>query len=177
MEGVGSPQGDVFMPDLLAHQFDSSGFVPRRLCGAWTPNLVRLHTISDALIWLAYLAIPLVLIYFVRRRRDVPFPLVFWMFGAFIISCGMTHLLEVIVFYWPIYRLIGLVKLVTALVSWATVIVLIPTVPKALALRSPEELEREIAERRRAEEQLQAQVVQTRHQSQLTNTIANSAAE
>ena len=35
---------------------------------------------SDFFIWAAYVAIPVVLIYFVRRRRDVPFPLVFWLF-------------------------------------------------------------------------------------------------
>ncbi|MBV8265353.1 MAG: response regulator, partial [Planctomycetaceae bacterium] len=144
------------MMDFLAHLLDPSGFVPRRLCGAWTSQLVWLHNLSDTLIWLAYLAIPLILIYFVRRRRDVPFRWMFWMFGIFITSCGLTHLLEVVVFYVPIYRFIGVVKLATAFASWATMIALIPTVPKALALRSPEELEREVAERRRAEEAAEA---------------------
>ncbi len=144
------------MLDSLAHLLDPSGFVPRRLCGAWTPQLLWLHNLSDTLIWLAYLAIPLILIYFVRRRKDVPFKWMFCMFGIFITSCGLTHLLEVVVFYVPIYRFIGVLKLTTALVSWATVIALIPTVPKALALRSPEELEREVAERRRANEAAEA---------------------
>jgi signal transduction histidine kinase len=58
-------------------------------------------------------------------------------------------------FHDPIYRLSGLVKLLTAVASWATVVGLIPLVPRVLALRSPEELEREIAERRKAEESLQ----------------------
>jgi PAS domain S-box-containing protein len=96
-----------------------------------------------------------VLIYFIRRRRDVPFHWVFWMFGVFILSCGVTHLLEVVNTYLPLYRLSGVVKGVTALASWATVIALVPLVPKALALRSPEELEREVAARRRAEDALQ----------------------
>jgi hypothetical protein len=34
---------------------------------------VWLHNVSDALIWLAYFLIPVALVYFVRRRRDVPF--------------------------------------------------------------------------------------------------------
>src|SRR5205814_447878 len=79
-----------------------------------------LHITSDLAIWLAYLAIPVVLALFVRRRRDVPFPRVFWLFGLFILSCGTTHLIEAVIFYEPVYRLAGVVKLVTAVVSWAT---------------------------------------------------------
>jgi signal transduction histidine kinase len=91
-----------------------------------------------------------VLVYFTWRRR-VPFSWMFWMFGAFIVTCGFTHFLEAVTFYDPMYRLSGLVKLVTAVASWATVVGLVPLVPRALALRTPEELEHEIAERRKAE--------------------------
>jgi signal transduction histidine kinase/ActR/RegA family two-component response regulator len=49
--------------------------------------------------------------------------------------------------YEPLYRLAGLVKLITAAASWATVVGLVPLVPRALALRSPEVLEREVAAR------------------------------
>jgi signal transduction histidine kinase/CheY-like chemotaxis protein len=105
---------------------------------------------SDTMIWLAYLTIPAVLLYFTWRKR-VPFPWMFWMFGAFIVSCGFTHFFEVVLFDRPVYYLAGYVKLTTAIVSWATVLGLIPVVPRALALRSPVDLEREIAERLEAE--------------------------
>jgi PAS domain S-box-containing protein len=118
-------------------------------------GLVWLHNLSDALIWLAYITIPLVLVSFARRRRDLPFPWMFWMFGAFIIGCGTTHLMEILTTYLPVYRLSGLIKLLTAGVSVATAIALVPLVPKALALRSPTELEHEITERRQAEKALQ----------------------
>jgi signal transduction histidine kinase len=95
-----------------------------------------------------------VLIWFIRRRREMPFPLLFWLFGAFIVTCGFTHLMDVIVTYVPAYRLAGVLKLVTALASLITVVALIPVTPRALAMRSPAELEREVAERRRAEAQL-----------------------
>jgi signal transduction histidine kinase/CheY-like chemotaxis protein len=80
----------------------------------------------------------------------------FLMFGAFIVSCGFTHFVEVFTFDVPVYRLSALVKVLTVVASWATVLGLVPLVPRALALRSPEELEREIAVRRKAEEALQS---------------------
>src|SRR5947199_10114620 len=103
--------------------------MPRRYCGDWSTELIWLHIGSDVLIWLAYLTIPIVLIYFTRRRRDLPFPWMFWMFAVFIISCGFTHFLEAAAFYWPAYRLMGLLKFITAAVSWATVVGLVPLVP------------------------------------------------
>jgi signal transduction histidine kinase len=142
------------MGTFLSGLFDTSDFVPRRLCGHWTPGLIRLHNIADAMIWLAYVAIPIILVSFARRRRDLPFPWMFGLFGAFIIGCGFTHFMEVVVFYTPVYRLAGLLKLATGIVSWATVLALIPVVPRALALVGPEELRREIEERKRVESQL-----------------------
>ena len=137
--------------DFFTKLFDSSGFMARRICGKWSTELIAIHNISDALIWLSYIAIPVVLVYFVRRRSDMPFPWIFWLFGAFIVLCGTTHLMEVVMFYWPVYRLAGLIKLATAIVSVSTVIALVPITPVALSMRSPKELEREIADRNRAE--------------------------
>src|ERR1700687_5163041 len=77
--------------DFLTNLFASSSFVRRRACGAWSQGLIRLHNLSDAAIWLAYLAIPVVLVYFVRRRKDVPFKGVFLLFGAFIVLCGLPQ--------------------------------------------------------------------------------------
>ncbi len=135
------------MSNPLVFLFDTSGFPPRWQCGTWTSWLGWMHIISDVLIWLAYLAIPVVLVWFVRRRRDLPFPALFWLFGLFIVFCGTTHLLEAIIFYEPVYRLAGVVKALTAVASWATVIALVPVLPRALALRTPPELEREVASR------------------------------
>ena len=140
--------------DLFTRLFDTSDFPKCWDCGSWTPGLGWLHILSDLGVWSAYLAIPCILVYFVLRKKDMPFRAIFWLFGAFILACGTTHLMEAIIFWWPAYRLAGLIKLFTAIVSWTTVIALVPLVPRALAMRSPEELEQEIAERMRAEEAL-----------------------
>jgi PAS domain S-box-containing protein len=105
-------------------------------------------------IWGAYLAIPCVLLWFLLRKKGVPFPAVFWFFGAFILSCGTTHLVDAIAIDIPFYRFLGLCKVLTAVFSWVTVLALVPITPRALAMRTPEELEREIHQRIEAEQAL-----------------------
>src|SRR5262249_14206494 len=90
------------LSEFFHHWFDPPGFVARKDCGDWSDGHVLLHNVSDALIWLSYMAIPVVLVYFVRRKRDVPFHRIFWMFGLFIVSCGFTHLMEIVMFYQPL---------------------------------------------------------------------------
>src|SRR4028119_589392 len=153
--------------DIWLRLFDPSGFVPRAMCGQWTPALIRLHNISDFLIWTAYLAIPIVLLRFAyKRRRELPFRQVFWLFGLFIVACGTTHLMDIVLFYNPLYRLAGAVKLVTAAASWGTVIALVPIVPRALAMRTPEALQREVDVRKRAEEEVRVLNTELEHRVQ-----------
>ncbi len=51
----------------------SSDFEPHGYCYLWDPRIGWLHAVSDGSIAFAYYLIPLMLIYFVRRRRDLPF--------------------------------------------------------------------------------------------------------
>jgi PAS domain S-box-containing protein len=138
------------MVQWLQQLLGAEGFVPRWVCGPiWRqqPFWGWLHIVSDVATWGAYVAIPLVIWGFVRHRRDVPFSRLFWLFGAFIFACGTVHLLEALLFWWPAYRLSGLVKFATAVVSWTAVVALVRVVPVALTLRYPRELEAEIQER------------------------------
>src|ERR1700687_1555178 len=112
--------------DWLSLLFDTSDFSPRWCCGNWTPAHGWLHILSDLGVWSAYVAIPAVLGYFLLRRKDLPFRMIFLLFGAFILACGTTHLMEAIIFWWPAYRFAGVIKLGTALVSWGTVLALVP---------------------------------------------------
>lgn len=147
------------MLDFFLNLFDTSDFPQRWNCGNWTSELGWLHIVSDLATWAAYTAIPCVMGYFILKRRDVPFPRVFWLFCAFIFACGTVHLVEALIFWLPVYRLSGAMKFVTAAVSWATVFALIPVTPVALAMRGPEELEAEIKRRRHVEEKLRVQAV------------------
>ena len=132
--------------------------MPHGMCYLWRPGVLSLHIISDALITLAYFSISLTLGYFVYRRKDLKFNWMFVCFAVFIVACGATHLMEIWVIWHPSYWLSGSIKAVTALVSVPTAVLLVKLIPQALRLPSPErleqannELQREIAERRRAE--------------------------
>jgi len=122
--------------DYLNRLFSSAGFIPHGHCLIWEPATLWIHIISDVMIVLSYYAIPVVLIYFVRKRSDVPFNGIFLMFGLFIFACGTTHLLNIWTLWDPVYRLEGIVKLFTGIVSVATAVALIPLAPRALALPS-----------------------------------------
>jgi PAS domain S-box-containing protein len=145
------------MMEFLKRLF-SSDFMPHGYCYLWKPDLVSLHAISDGTIALAYYLIPVALVYFVRKRKDLPFNWIFLMFGIFIFGCGTTHLMEVWTLWHGTYWLAGAIKAITAVASVATAAVLVPLIPKALALPSPQQLklanlqlEQEANERRRAE--------------------------
>lgn len=130
-------------------------------CFLWKPELVGLHAGSDFLIALAYYSIPVLLLYFVRQRKDIPFQGIFLLFSTFILSCGTGHLLEILTLWRPVYWLSGSVKAITAIVSLYTASEMVSLIPKALALPSPAQLaaanlalETEIAEHKQTVEAL-----------------------
>ena len=139
---------------ILDSLFSSGDFMPHGYCYLWKPGLVWLHVVSDALIALAYFSIPITLIYFIRKRRDLPFNWMFLCFGTFIMACGTTHAMEVWTLWHGTYWLSGAIKAVTAMASVPTAILLVHLVPRALALPSPEAMKLEIAERKRAQQAL-----------------------
>jgi hypothetical protein len=130
--------------------FDTSDWPDRWHCGNWSDFHGWLYILSDLAIWMAYFAIPVILIYCVKKKGDVPFTGVFRLFGIFILLCGITHLVDAITFYYPLYRFNALLLFTTAVVSWMTVITLIKLMPQALALTTPAQLE-EVVEKRTAE--------------------------
>ncbi|HEY9747754.1 MAG TPA: PAS domain S-box protein [Allocoleopsis sp.] len=162
------------MWEFFSSFLSSSQFIPHGHCYLWQPSLVWLHVVSDAAIALAYYSIPVWLIYFIHKRRDIPFPWIFLLFGAFIVACGTTHIFEVWTLWHPIYWVSGTVKALTATVSLFTALELGPLMPKLLALPSSaqlettnRELEQQILERQQAEAVLAKQAATLQKQAQL----------
>lgn len=138
-----------------------SQFIPHGHCYLWKSNLVGLHAVSDALIGIAYYSIPLFLLYIVRKRGDLPFNWIFFLFGAFILFCGTGHLLNIVTLWYPVYWISGIIKALTATVSVLTAIELFILIPAILKIPSNAQLEaanqallNEITERKKVEVEL-----------------------
>ncbi|HEY9725115.1 MAG TPA: PAS domain S-box protein, partial [Chroococcales cyanobacterium] len=149
------------LPEFLINFFTEGSFIPHGHCYLWKPGLVWLNIVSNSLIAIAYYSIPIALLYFVKKRRDLPYSRLFLLFSAFIISCGTTHIMDVWTLWHPTYWLSSFLKAVTAFFSVYTAIALMPVIPQALQLPSPSQLkaanhklEAEIVERKRIEEKL-----------------------
>uniref|UniRef100_A0A5B6ZPR9 Ethylene receptor n=1 Tax=Davidia involucrata TaxID=16924 RepID=A0A5B6ZPR9_DAVIN len=117
-----------------------NGF-PRCNCdeeGFWgIESILECQRVSDFLIAVAYFSIPIELLYFVSCS-NVPFKWVLFQFIAFIVLCGLTHLLN----GWtygphPFQLMLALTifKFLTALVSCATSITLITLIPLLLKVK------------------------------------------
>lgn len=128
---------DKSILDLVATQ----GFLPHGVCFQWDTALLTTMVVADLMIALAYYSIPIGLLVFVKRRRDLQFKWIFVLFSAFVFMCGTTHLIDILTIWSPQYRLDAALKLATAGVSVVTAVLLWPLIPRALQLPSTAQLE------------------------------------
>lgn len=136
--------------EFFSRLTDSGDWPPRWFCGRWTDFHGWLYIASDLMIWLAYMVIPLILIRYLFVKKGVPLPGVFWLFGAFILLCGLTHLIDVVVFWIPVYRISAFIRFLTGIVSIATVVALFRYFDEAVGLRTSREYEHELLFRQQA---------------------------
>lgn len=150
--------------DFFRKLFDTADWPPRWHCGNWTLFHGWLYIISDLLIWSAYFAMPLFILKYIRRRVNMQFVKLYFLFAAFILACGATHFLDAVTFWFPAYRLNALVRFITGVVSWITVFHIVRLMPAAMMLKTHKEMEKEINERKKAEADLK-----------VSNTLLNEA--
>jgi len=155
---------------LLGPLFDQSDFMPHGMCFVWRPDILALHVGSDALIAVAYFAIPGFLFVLSRRRDDLMPRWALQLFCAFILLCGLTHLAAIWVIWTPDYVVEGFIKLATGLVSVTTAVLVWIALKDILSLPSRHDLERlnaslreEIEERGRTEQSLRRTQEELRH--------------
>ena len=98
--------------------------MPHGHCYAWQPDILWTNVLSDLIIAASYFSIPLALVMIVRKRDDVEFKGIFYLFSAFILFCGITHLFSIVTIWNGNYGTQGILKAITALVSLATAITL-----------------------------------------------------
>lgn len=144
-------------------------FMPHGHCYFWRPDLLWANVLSDSLITLSYISIPLALIYFIRKRKDMPFDWMFVAFGVFILACGATHVMEIITIWYPYYWIAAMLKVITASASVLTAIMLVRLIPVALKIPSPKQLAQVNDELRAA----QAELVTTARQAGMAEIATN----
>ncbi len=96
---------------------------PHGYCLLWDPVLIWSHLLSDLAIAGAYLSIPAALMIVGQRRPDLNPAGVFYFFAAFIVLCAVTHIFGALTLWFPLYSAEGVAKVVTAVVSIGTSII------------------------------------------------------
>ncbi|CAL5322066.1 unnamed protein product [Camellia sinensis] len=107
--------------------------------GLWSiHSILECQKVSDFLIAIAYFSIPVELLYFISCS-SVPFKWVLLQFIAFIVLCGLTHLINGWTYYGPhsfqLMLALTIAKILTALVSCATAITLLTLIPLLLKVK------------------------------------------
>ena len=129
------------MFDHFLSSLRSSQYMPHGNCYLWQTPLVSLHVISDAIIAIAYFSIPVVLIYFVHKRKHDFSVRLLVLFGLFIMLCGIGHIFDIVTLWYPVYWSSGAVRAATSIVSAYTAFEVATLLPHFLSLKDPKILE------------------------------------
>lgn len=122
--------------------------VPHAVCWLWDWRLIALHAISNGLIALAYFAIPVALFVLAYRYRIKRLSGVFLIYALFIFGCGVTHLMDVLNIWFPLYWLDGWIRALTAVVSIVAAVVTVRCMGQSVYFMSrAATLERKIEQR------------------------------
>ena len=110
------------------------------LAGTMTPALMMVMALANGLIAVSYATIPVFLLAFVAKRKDIPFSWVLVLFGAFILACGTTHVMHIIGIWRQVDWWQAGADSFCAVISLATAVVIWPLLPRLLAFPSPAQL-------------------------------------
>jgi hypothetical protein len=123
---------------MLHEMIHGAAYMAHGYCLLWKPWLVALHAGSDLLIFAAYFAIPVAIWTFVSKRPNIEMKGLARLFAAFILWCGLTHIVNLVTLWWPIYEFQALVKAITAAISVTTAVAIFPLIPKAAGHPQPQ---------------------------------------
>ena len=111
----------------------SSRYLPHRYCYLAQPALVWTNVVADGLIAISYVSLFGCLFWLARKVRHAAvlqaYLWIFIGFGLFILACGVTHAMEIVTTWWPVYPLAALFKVGCATISVATAVVFAKATP------------------------------------------------
>jgi hypothetical protein len=98
--------------------FDTDGFTPKGACSpAWTEILTAEYVGAEALTFLTYMLISVVFATYLRSRHVVVLRPIFLMLSFVFAFCGTTHLIGLLMFFWPAFRFDAIFRMVSALIG------------------------------------------------------------
>ncbi len=111
----------------------SSNYLPHRYCYLAQPGLVWTNAVADALIALSYVSLFACLFWLAAKVRHAavlqPYLWIFIGFGLFILACGVTHGMEIVTIWWPVYPLSAALKILCAAISVSTAVLFAKATP------------------------------------------------
>lgn len=137
---------------MLHYLFDTSPFANHP---GWSPEEIVVASASYAVIGLALLLLPIVLLYHARTRLPRFYYNRQLMVGcSALASCGLLQLATVLTFAWPMYRLTVFTAVICAFAVFTALTVLVPALPKFMNLYTHAEVEAIQQRHREAEKEL-----------------------
>src|SRR5688572_29531810 len=153
--GRRSPAGEAVMWQFWSRLFETEGFQNASQGGeAWTTGLGLTLLLANLATALAYFIIPLLILFFLARRKHGGWSRIWFLFFVVLVVGGLVHLLAATSFWWPAYRFHVLVNVTMAVVSWIAIVALIPLIPRMLESKSAEEFFHQLSKREQAEQAL-----------------------
>ena len=144
-------------------------FIPHGFCLHWDHSILWTLVSADILIALSYFSIPFAIWYLARKRPDLADKLLFNLFAIFIISCGITHIFDIVTIWYPNYWLNAISKSITALFSVITAIGIWFFMPKFLKAPSTAQLQKAQDSLVKVNENLEARVIERTKELEAVN--------
>ena len=87
-------------------------------CSGWTRGQAIIHAIGDLLHFWAYLNVSLMMMRLHPKEKTVKYAKqAIWLSAAFIAGCGMVHLVDAFCVFVPVYRFLGMLKVINGGIS------------------------------------------------------------
>jgi len=141
-----------------------------------TPSVLWMHVISNAILALVFFAIPFVLVYITRRRRDLRFDSLIACGSVFVVACGLIHVAQIWNAWHTHYWIESAIRVFAALASLPTAFLLWRSLPTIVSLPSQSQLRHANESLARANRELEAFTASVSHDlSSPLTTIAGQA--
>ncbi len=130
------------------------------------------NRLADLALFGAYTVIPLLLSLLIVRRKDFGIPGLLWLFTAFVLFCGIYHMLEAVAVWIPGQVNSTLFKLAFAGIAWGGVITIVRVTPQALEMPDITRLTEDLLQQR--QEKSHVEQMLSRKRALLDNIIENA---